>query len=143
MKAKFGLAGLLAALVVAGLPGLSEAGWCSALTTGLHVTTPSERAAVATKATASDASEDSVFKLTCFSCGGGGSSSFYGGSSSFYGNSASWYPSTSWYPGSSWGWGTSFYPSTSFSPTWSSCSPCNSCSPCSCISRCSCYPGWW
>ena len=79
MKAKLGVAGLLAALVVAGVPGASSAGWGSALTCGYHTAYAPDGvpAAAQVKEEAGEAGKDSVFKLTCHSCGHCGYGSYY------------------------------------------------------------------
>jgi hypothetical protein len=117
MKAKLGVAGLLAALVVAGMPGVSAAGWGSALTCGYHTAyAPDAVSAAAQVKEVGEAGGDSVFKLTCHSCGHCG----YG----------SYYPAYSYYPS------YSSYLSVSYS------CGCSAWSPCGCTPVCGCCSGW-
>jgi hypothetical protein len=136
MMAKLGLSGLLAAMVVAAAPGASSAGWGSVLTSDYRsaFTQDSGAAEVASRE-AGEASGDSVFKLTCSSCGRCG----YGCCYPAYG---SCYPSCGYYSGygsyGGYGYysGYSYYPSVSYYPG------CNSCSPCGCRSIWGYYSGW-
>jgi hypothetical protein len=130
------LAGLLAALVVAGVPGASSAGWASACTAGYRpADAPDGVAAEARASEAGEASWDPVFKLSCHSCGHGGYSNYYAGYSGYY-------PGYSYYGGYGYYGGYAYYPSYSYYPGVSYYSGCNACSPCGCIPTCGCYSGW-
>jgi hypothetical protein len=112
------LSGLLAALVVAGVPGASPAGWGSAFTAAYHSAYPPDGASAEARAReAGEASGDSVFRLACHSCGRCG----YG---TYYPAYRSYYPSYGYYPG------VSYY------------SGCNGCYPCGCNPTCGYYSGW-
>src|SRR4051794_36334919 len=97
MRVKFGLAGLLAALALAGLPGVASAGWSTALTVGLR---PPPEAPEAEAPKAGKANGDEVFQLTCRRCRRGCSnySSGYAAYSSGYGAYSSGYSSYYFYP---------------------------------------------
>ena len=78
MRVKLGLTGLLAALLVAGIPGASSAGSCTAFTAGYRsAEAPVDISAEAQAKGADRASGDSVFKLACNSCGNCGYGSYY------------------------------------------------------------------
>jgi hypothetical protein len=135
MRAKLGSAGLLAALAVAALPGVSSAGWCAGLTLGFRPH-PEAQAAQAPK---SGKSGDSVFKLTCHSCRRG-YSNYYSGYGAYYYGYGSYYPSYSYYAGYS-----SYYPSYYYAGYGSySYYPSLSCYPSGCggWSPCGCDGGW-
>jgi hypothetical protein len=137
MRVKLGLTGLLAALLVAALPGASSAGWCSALTAGSRsANAPAGVSAEAQARGADTASSDSVFKLACNRCGRCGYGSYYPGYSGYYSGYASYYPGFgSYYSG--YGSYYSLYGSYysgygSYYPSYSYYSGCNGCSPCGC-----------
>lgn len=132
MSAKLGLAGMLAALAVAGLPGVSSAGWCTALTAGLR---PPEAPGAAEAPEDGKVSGDGVFKLACRSCRGGGNYYGYGSyypSYGYYSGYASYYPTYGYYAAySSYYPAYSYYPSVSYYPAG-----------CGGWSPCGCGPGW-
>jgi hypothetical protein len=137
MRAKFGLAGLLAALAVAGLPAVSSAGWCGALTAGLR---PPDAPDAAEVRMADKTSREAVFKLACHSCqrGYGG---YYSGYGAYYPGYGSYYSGYGTYSS---GYGSYYYPRYSYSAGYGSYYPpgCGGWSPCGCAPSCSCYPGW-
>jgi hypothetical protein len=144
MRAKLGLTGLLAALALAGLPGVSSAGWCSGLTVGLrpHSEAP---AATAEAPKAAKASGEARFVLVCHSCRRGsgyysGYGAYYSGYGGYYSGYSSYYfyPSYSssyYYPGygSYYAGYSSYYPSYSYYASVGCYPPgCGGWSPCGC-----------
>lgn len=135
MKAKLTLAGLLAMLALACLPGTSSAGWCTALTAGLR---PPPEALDASEAPKADkARGEAVFQLACRSCRRG-YSNYYSGYGAYYsGYSSYYYPSYSYYAGyGSYYPSSSYYLSASYYPAG-----CGGWSPCGCAPSC-CDSGW-
>jgi hypothetical protein len=118
MKAKLVLSVLLAAMALAGMPGASSAGWCSALTVGCRpVYIPEGPSAEAPTREASEESRDSVFKLTCHRCHRRSyccypSYSYYSAYSSY--PCCRYYPSYSYYPSYGYSTGYSYYPSVTY-----------------------------